>query len=187
MHRNDLLEKLATYPATWPEERATTQKLIGFVEQHAGCFERSLAVGHVTGSAWVINQAGTHVLLTHHKKLGKWLQLGGHADGDSNILRTALREVREESGLTAFEPVSTDIFDIDIHLIPKRKGNPAHYHYDIRFAIQVTGSEEYVVSDESHDLAWVEVKSLNQFTLEESMLRMANKWLTGRISHQIEL
>lgn len=178
MHRNNLLEKLTLYRAAWPAEQATAQRLVDFVKQHPDCFERSLAVGHVTGSAWVVNQAGTHVLLTHHKKLDKWLQLGGHADGDSNILRAALREVQEESGLTAFEPVSPEIFDIDIHLIPARRSDPAHHHHDIRFAVRAVGSDEYIVSDESHDLAWVGIQNLNRFTDEPSMLRMARKWLT---------
>ena len=177
MHRNDLLEKLTTYHATWPDEQTTAQRLTDFVKQHSDCFERSLAIGHVTGSAWVVNQAETHVLLTHHKKLDKWLQLGGHADGDSDILRAALREVQEESGLTAFETVSPKIFDIDIHLIPARKSDPAHHHHDIRFAVRAVGSDEYIVSDESHDLAWVEIQNLEPFTAEPSMLRMAGKWL----------
>lgn len=72
--------------------------------------------------------------------------------------------------------MSAAIFDIDIHLIPERKGEPAHYHYDVRFALRATGSEDYVVSAESHDLAWVEIAKLDQFTAEESMLRMAAKW-----------
>ena len=178
MHRNDLLQKLTAYPARYPEEQATAHRLIQFVESHTDCFERSLQIGHVTGSAWVVNRAGTHVLLTHHKKLDKWFQLGGHADGDSNILRAALREVQEESGLAAFAPVSGEIFDIDIHLIPERKNDPAHHHHDIRFAVQATGSEDYIVSAESHDLAWVEIQNLHQVTTETSMLRMAGKWLS---------
>ena len=177
MHRNNLLQKLKTYRTVWPDEQATAQRLICFVEEHADCFERSLAIGHITGSAWVVNQTGTHALLTHHKKLGKWLQLGGHADGDSDILRAALREVQEESGLAAFEPISPEIFDIDIHLIPERKGEPAHNHHDIRFAVRAVGSDEYVVSDESHDLAWVEIQSIEHVTNEVSILRMAEKWL----------
>ena len=99
MHRNDLLLKLAEYATAWPEEAETTQPLIDFVEANPDCYERHLQIGHVTGSAWVVNQAGTHVLLTHHKKLNLWLQLGGHADGNSDILEAALREVQEESML----------------------------------------------------------------------------------------
>ncbi len=178
MHRNDLLSKLQNYRNHWPDETTMIDRLIQFVESNLDCFERSLAIGHVTGSAWVVNQAGTHVLLTHHKKLDMWLQLGGHVDGNPNVLDAAMREAVEESGLTNLGCVSSEVFDIDIHLIPERKTEPAHYHHDIRFAFQATDSEDYVVSDESHDLAWVEIQRLEDYTSEESMLRMAEKWIT---------
>lgn len=152
-------------------------RLMEFVETNSDCFERTLETGHITGSAWVVNKAGTHVLLTHHRKLDMWLQLGGHVDGNSDIPEAALREAIEESGLNDLHMVSPDIFDIDIHLIPAHKTEPAHYHHDVRFLFQATDSEDYIVSDESHDLAWVEIVKLDQYTTEKSMLRMAQKWL----------
>ncbi|MDF7798730.1 NUDIX hydrolase [Pontiellaceae bacterium B1224] len=177
MHRNNLLQKLHAYRTQCPHETEAADRLIAFVESNPDCFERSLEIGHITGSAWVVNKAGTHVLLTHHKKLNMWLQLGGHADGNCDILDAALREAIEESGFQSLETVSTEIFDIDIHLIPKRKTEPAHYHHDVRFIFQCLENEDYVVSDESHDLAWVEIQALEDYTNEESMLRMAKKWL----------
>jgi len=176
MHRNDLLSKLRNYRERFPSEQIIADRLIAFVESHPDCFERSLQIGHITGSAWVVNRAGTHVLLTLHNKLNMWLQLGGHADGNPDILNAAQREAVEESGIQTLQAVGADISDIDIHLIPERKTEPAHYHHDIRFAFQATGSEDYVVSDESHDLAWVEIARLAEVTTEESMLRMADKW-----------
>jgi 8-oxo-dGTP pyrophosphatase MutT (NUDIX family) len=176
MHRNNLLKQLHAYYGKWPDEAAMASRLIAFIKSHSNCFERSLSVGHITGSAWVVNRAGTHVLLTHHKKLNMWLQLGGHADGNSDILDAAKREAVEESGLNDLETVSPEIFDIDIHLIPARKPEPAHYHHDIRFAFRAMGSEDYIVSDESHDLEWVEIRRLAEVTTEKSMLRMAKKW-----------
>lgn len=177
MHRNDLLSKLRNYRERWPDEIPMTDRLIEFVESHTDCFERALQIGHVTGSAWVVNKAGTHVLLTHHKKLNMWLQLGGHADGNFDILDAAKKEAVEESGITDLQPMGTEIFDLDIHLIPERKSEPAHHHHDIRFVFQCLEDENYIVSDESHDLAWVEIQSLENYTTEESMLRMAEKWL----------
>jgi 8-oxo-dGTP pyrophosphatase MutT (NUDIX family) len=147
------------------------------VAGHAECFERKLAIGHVTGSAWLVNRAGTHVLLTHHKKLDMWVQLGGHADGDADVFRVARREAQEESGLEAIEPVSAEIFDIDVHRIPARGTEPEHLHWDLRFAFRAAGGEAYRVSDESHDLAWIEIARLETVTGEESMLRMARKWM----------
>ncbi|MEE9367717.1 MAG: NUDIX hydrolase [Pontiella sp.] len=180
MHRAPLLQLLNSYRTNWPAETETADRLIGFVESNTDCFERALSIGHITGSAWVVNKAGMHVLLTHHRKLNMWLQLGGHVDGNPDVLEAAMREALEESGLTNLKPVSPEIFDIDIHLIPERKNESAHYHHDIRFTFQVAGSEDYVVSDESHDLAWVEISHLSEVTTEESMLRMAAKWLLQR-------
>jgi hypothetical protein len=176
LHRDSLLQLLNDYRTTHPLEANTVDQLAEFVIANTDCFERSLSIGHVTGSAWVVNRAGTHTLLTHHKKLNRWLQLGGHADGDSNILNVALKEVGEESGLASFEAVSSAIYDIDIHPIPARGDEPAHFHYDVRFAVRAVGSDEYVVSDESHDLSWVEISRLADFVQDESMLRMASKW-----------
>jgi 8-oxo-dGTP pyrophosphatase MutT (NUDIX family) len=178
LHRQALLQLLSEYRTSYPEELTTTDQLREFVRANKDCFERTLLTGHVTGSAWVVNQAGTHTLLTHHRKLNKWLQLGGHADGESDILKAALKEVDEESGLAVFEPVSPAIFDIDIHPIPARGDEPAHYHYDVRFAVRAVGSDEYVVSEESLDLSWVEINRVADYSKDESMLRMSRKWLS---------
>ena len=155
-------------------------RYVDFVTNHSDCFQRSLSVGHVTGSAWLVNQAGSHVLLTHHRKLDIWVQLGGHADGHSDVFAVARQEAEEESGIKTFKAVSPAIFDLDIHLIPARKNDPEHYHYDARFAFQTTDSDQFSISDESHDLAWVEIARLGEKTQEDSMLRMADKWLTMR-------
>ncbi|NDV61939.1 NUDIX hydrolase [Puniceicoccales bacterium CK1056] len=176
MHRQNIIEQLERYGRTHREENETVERFLSFVRQYEDCCERSLSVGHVTGSAWVVNKAESHVLLTHHKKLNRWLQLGGHSDGDTNTLRVAYREVKEESGLSDLAHLGDGIFDIDIHPIPARKSEEAHFHYDIRFAFQVSGSEEFVISDESHDLKWVEIEKIQDYTKEESMMRMASKW-----------
>lgn len=178
MSRENLLEELKHYKEKYPDELEMVERYVDFVKRHEDCFERSLQVGHVTGSAWVVNGDGTHALLTHHKKLNIWVQLGGHADGDANVLRVAKREVEEESGFTNVVQVGTGIFDVDIHAIPARKNEPEHFHYDVRYAFRVVGDETYVVSDESHDLEWIEIANLQEKTTEESMLRMGHKWQT---------
>ena len=180
-----ILEQLKIYQAKWQNESATARRFIDFISTYPDCFSRTLKIGHVTGSAWVVNKAGTHFLLTHHKKLNKWFQLGGHADGDSDILRVAQREVLEESGLTNVVPLSDQIFDLDIHGIPENKKEAAHDHYDIRYAFQVTEHEEYIVSGESHDLSWVEITNLSNYTTDDSMVRMAKKW-QARQRHAVD-
>ena len=176
---NGLLERLGFYRLAFPDERATVDRFEHLVTTEQACFERTCWIGHVTGSAWVVNEPGSHVLLTHHRKLNRWLQLGGHSDGDSDPLRVALREAREESGLE-FEPVSDDLFDVDIHLIPAHGADPAHHHFDARFAVRVVGSDFFRVSGESHALRWVKVDEIEALTNEPSMLRMAGKWLANR-------
>ncbi len=176
MSREKLIGQLSDYLSRWGEEYETVQRFIDFVSSRSDCFERELSVGHVTGSAWVVNKECTHVLLTHHRKLNRWLQLGGHADGDSNTLHVALREVEEESGLERIQPIGDEIFDVDIHRIPARGHEAEHFHYDVRYAVQSLGDDHYKVSDESHDLGWIEIRNLDRVTDEVSMLRMAEKW-----------
>jgi 8-oxo-dGTP pyrophosphatase MutT (NUDIX family) len=132
--------------------------------------------GHITGSAWLVDTTGSRVVLTHHKKLGKRLQLGGHADGNSDVLSVALREATEESGLRDIVVVAPTIFDLDVHPIPERANEPSHRHYDLRFALQATGSDKFQVSAESNQLAWVDIDRVADYTDEPALLRMAAKW-----------
>ena len=177
MNRENVIRQLRDYQVRWPRESETVRRFIEFVSANPDCFERNLEIGHITGSAWVVNRAGTHVLLTHHKKLNMWVQLGGHADGDADVLRVARREAEEESGLAGLELVPGGIFDVDVHRIPARREEPEHFHWDIRYAFRTAGGEAYRVSVESHELRWIEIRSLESVTQEESMFRMARKWL----------
>ena len=179
MHRRPLLEKLADYVPTDAAERDSHERMRAFVESHADCFERSLAVGHITGSAWIVDPARTKALLTHHRKLDMWLQLGGHADGEADVVAVAMREAREESGLASLEIVSDRIFDIDVHEIPARGEEPEHFHYDVRFLLRADPAEPVVVSDESHDVAWIELDQVVNLATDASVLRMVAKTRDG--------
>lgn len=174
MHRRKLLSLLDTYHVTFPEEAEETARFRAFVERQPDCFSNQCLEGHVTGSAWVVDPSGSRVLLTHHRKLDRWFQLGGHSDGDPDTTAVATREAEEESGL-AVELIAASIFDLDIHLIPARGADPDHFHFDVRFGF-VARSEDFKVSAESRALAWVPVSDLAQYTTEPSMLRMQRKW-----------
>src|SRR5206468_1554493 len=136
------------------------------------CFDSAFPAGHVTGSAWLLDSTGQRVLLTHHRKLGRWIQLGGHADGNPDVLAVAVREAKEESGMDAIETVSNDIFDLGVHQTPGHDGMLAHYHFDIRFLLRSTGDGRFVVSDESHALAWFTAEELAGIDLDEAVRRM---------------
>lgn len=174
-HRQPLLDLLEDYGNRYPDEAETVECYSRFLLANPDCFKRSLLIGHVTGSAMVLDQSGTRVLLTHHRKLHRWLQPGGHADGDHDVARVAMKEAEEESGLAKLEFVTDQLLDVDIHEIPARGQEPAHYHYDCRFLLRSAGSDEFVVSAESHDLAWVEMSRITEYTDEESILRMISK------------
>ncbi|HEY5228121.1 MAG TPA: NUDIX hydrolase [Opitutaceae bacterium] len=169
-----LLREHAALPLGAGEAQAVAQTL-QFAESHPDFLLRSCLEGHLTGSAWVVSADRRQTLLTHHRKLGKWLQLGGHADGDPDLLAVALREAREESGLTRIAAVSRSLFDVDRHLIPARGSEPAHWHHDLRFMIEADPSELLVISSESKDLAWVDVAAVTSLNPEESMARMVRK------------
>ena len=174
--RHRLLDLLKRYHPWDGADAAQARRLREFVEANENCFDRSNLTGHVTGSTWLVDASGKRVLLTHHKKLGKWLQLGGHADGNPDVLAVAMKEAREESGIEKIAPVSQQIFDLDIHPIPAHGTEPAHFHYDIRFALQAAGAGDFIVSEESRSLAWIEIEKIETLTEEESLLRMARKW-----------
>jgi 8-oxo-dGTP pyrophosphatase MutT (NUDIX family) len=179
MHRADLLHLLRGHAKRKLDahEASMTAETIRFVESHQDCLKRELSVGHITGSAWVVDSTRTRALLTHHRKLEKWLQLGGHADGDSNLLAVALREAREESGLKKVRATSREIFDVDRHWIPVRQDEPAHWHYDVRFMLEADPDEPLKMTSESKELAWVEIAQVTTLNAEESMARMVRKTL----------
>ncbi len=150
-----------------------TDATLAFVEAQADCLLRSCVPGHLT--AWIVSPDRTRTLLTHHRKLDKWLQLGGHADGDGDLLAVAQREAVEESGLAAVRAVAPTIFDLDRHWIPPRKTDPGHYHYDLRFLFEADPAAPIAISSESKDLAWVAIDEVTALNPEESMARMVRK------------
>ncbi len=180
--RNSLFLQLDVYQPFNDYEARSLERLRRFVGEHEDCFERTLPDGHVTGSAWVVDLEREHVLLTHHVNLDKWLQLGGHADGEPDVLKVALREAREESGLQQIRPLSNEIFDVDVHEIPARGAQAAHYHYDIRFLFEADRRQTLQITAESKALAWVKITEVCKLTGEESVLRMVAKTPTAKSS-----
>ncbi|RME38704.1 MAG: NUDIX domain-containing protein [Planctomycetota bacterium] len=175
MHRRKLIRLLESHRPFDAHESRCLERILRFVRATPACFERSCREGHVTGSAWLIHPDGERVLLTHHRKLGGWLQPGGHADGDPDVLAVALREAREESGLSDIRPLSESIFDVDVHAIAARAGEPAHLHYDVRFLLQA-GDDRIRIGEESLDLRWFTPEELDRLEVDDSVRRMRRKW-----------
>ncbi len=174
MDRNQLLEELKQYGSSNPEELLFVTQFQTLLK-HPRCFYRDHMPGHITGSAWIANSYFTKVLLVHHVKLNKWLQPGGHADGEENVLDVALKELQEETGLTNAILNRDVIFDLDIHTIPEREDIPEHLHYDIRFLFSGQESESLQGNHESNSVQWVSLSELEKYSQEKSILRMKNK------------
>jgi len=169
--------ELAAYADRWPDEAGVVAAFADLLADAEDPYVRQRLAGHFTASSWLVDRTGTRALLTHHRKLSRWLQLGGHADGDRELAQVALREAEEESGLGGLrvEPV---LFDLDRHWIPERADVPGHWHYDARYVVHAGAEEDYVVSEESLDLAWVEIAAIvADRSADASLQRMARKWL----------
>ncbi|WP_323772030.1 NUDIX hydrolase [Antarctobacter sp.] len=177
------IDGVGQFTARDARDAAEWARLAAFCARHGqGAFSRDPHIGgHVTGSAFVLSPDGASVLLTHHAKLDRWLQLGGHCDGIADARFVALKEAYEESGLARIRLLSDAVFDVDIHQIPARGAEPAHLHYDVRFLMQAEAGE-IAVTAESHALKWVPLAELARFTASESVSRMArllaSGWLT---------
>lgn len=174
---DDFASELARYARRWPEEADTVALFAALLAEGAAPFHRERLAGHFTASCWLVDRSGERALLTHHRKLGLWLQPGGHADGECDLRIAALKEAEEESGLRGLRLVG-GVFDLDRHWIPEHKGVPAHWHYDVRYVVRSGEHEAYVVSEESHDLAWRRIAELADAAgTDPSVQRMARKWL----------
>ena len=178
MHRLNLLAMLKGYDPVDIVEQTYKKQMMEFIRNHVDCFERFLSIGHITASSWLLNKDHSKALLMHHAKLDKWFQLGGHCDGNSDVIEVTIREAQEESGINAIEVVQPSIFDIDIHLIPENSKEKAHYHYDVRFLLHVVSDEQIIQNNESKELRWIG-KNYNELpTQGESVVRMFNKWMS---------
>jgi len=177
MHRQELLAFLREYQTRFMDESGYVTRAITYVKHHENCFYREQLPAHVTGSAWVINPNRNRILMMYHKKHEQWFQPGGHADGDADILRVALKETSEETGLDISQVnlLSTDVFDVDIHSIPAIGKEPGHEHIDIRFLVEIDDSVPVPGNDESHDVIWVHLNDVSRYNNNRSTYRMVEK------------
>jgi 8-oxo-dGTP pyrophosphatase MutT (NUDIX family) len=177
---------LARYLTRFPEEEPVVQRICELVEGAPNCFDRTCRPGHITGSAWVLSHDRAQCLLLHHGRLARWLQPGGHADGQWDVAAVARREVQEETGLMILELIHDGYeevvpVDVDIHQIPARHRadgkllEPGHEHHDLRFLFVAGPDQTLKISAESNDLRWFSRAEVGQVTDEPSVLRMLRK------------
>lgn len=173
----NLYEQIIKYNSIFEEEKSYRQIVLDFLDEKVDHFCRSNISGHITASAFLLNQSGSHFLLMHHRKLNQWFQPGGHLDVGENPLEGAIREAMEESGINMITPVSQDIYDIDVHLIPGNAKEPEHYHYDIRYLLK-TGSDDFQKNSESKELRWINLAEYKQSGIDmaPSITRMISKF-----------
>lgn len=184
MHRNDLLEQLMHHRTRYLDEAGDVARARRFVAAHPDTFHREHWPAHVSGSTWVVNPARTAVILMHHRQLGIWLQPGGHAEGDPDVRRVALRETAEETGLDPrhIHLLSEAIFDVDIHPLrhppegtrPEETG-PRHEHIDIRYLVEIDDGLPLPGNHESFDIQWVPLDRIPRYNNSRSILRMSQK------------
>lgn len=172
--RNDLILALSAYSSRFADEQKFVSSFLELLK-HPRAYFRDHLPGHLTGSAWIVDKSKHHALLVHHAKLNRWLQPGGHADGEENIVSVARREAEEETGLKNLVLLHP-LFDIDIHPIPERKDFPAHHHYDVRCLFMADIADDLAISEESHALSWVPLEKIPmKVDNNGSILRMIEK------------
>jgi 8-oxo-dGTP pyrophosphatase MutT (NUDIX family) len=158
-------------PSLGPEVRG----VVAFVDAHADALLRTCEPGHLTGSAFVVDPASGRFLLLHHTKLRRWLQPGGHADGDGNLAAVALREATEETGIEGLRVVVPAI-DVDVHLV-EPPHEPPHHHYDVRYLVVTPPGAIARRNHESTDERWATLDDLDALGCDPGVRRMAEAGL----------
>jgi len=163
---------LAAWDAPTLAQERTRDRILAFLDEHPeDAHHRTCLAGHLTASALLLDASGERALLTFHAKLGKWLQLGGHCDGDANLAAVALREAIEESGIEdlTIDPMPVDL---DVHPIPARKSEPEHLHLDTRFLVFAPEGARERPGEESLELRWFTREEVDELETDDSVRRL---------------
>lgn len=174
-----LIESLRRHAPADAEEAQDLETILEFVARHARPFDRRIAEGHLTGSAFVVAATGERTLLLFHRKLSRWLQPGGHADPrEASGESVALREAAEETGIAglALHPHAPRPLDVDVHAVPARGNEPAHEHLDLRYlVIAPADARPALAANESRALRWFRWDELAGLDLDPGLCRGLGK------------
>lgn len=162
-------------------EANSVRQIIALAKENPNILWANCEDGHITGSALIVDGACERVLLNHHKKFDRWMQFGGHPDFETEPWRVALREAREETGLTDLHFVGQDgqdyprPFDVDAHIIAERGERPRHFHLDMRYLLATITPDAAQATHESNAIRWFGVDEALAMDLEPNVLRMIRK------------
>ena len=177
----EILTQLKAFRPQNEQERQDLADLICRLEQGEALFDRSNTAAHITASAWVVSPDRSLVLMAYHNLYDSWAWLGGHADGDQDLLAVALREVKEESGLSA-RPVSEEIFSVETLAVAGHEKHglyvPSHLHLNVTYLLEADPSQPLRCKpDENSQIAW--------FTPDDAVAASSEPWLRERVYRKL--
>lgn len=177
-----LLKQLTAFVPFNEQEARDRELLLGCLRREPEVLTRKNLLAHFTASAWVVNPARTRVLMAYHNIYRSWSWLGGHADGESDLLAVALREVREESGIRSARPMSRDIFSVEALTVDGHEKRGAyvssHLHLNVTYLLEADEEEALSIKpDENSGVRW--------FTLEESETVPSEPWFCARVYRKL--
>ena len=173
-----IIEAIERY-TPWNEQEERDQSfLLKQLREQENIFTRDNEAMHMTAAAWVVNQEKTKALMAYHNIFDSWSWLGGHADGDSDLLRVAIKEVREESGVQLVKPISDEIFSLEVLTVDghvkKGKYVSSHLHLNVTYLLEASEADVLSIKeDENSGVAW--------FTLEEAVKASSEPWFREHI------
>ena len=166
-----MADDLRTLIAAAPGPDDARAAMLAFLDDHTDALMRTCLAGHFTASAAIVDPSRDAALVVFHRKLQRWLQPGGHADGDADLARVARREAKEETGIIGLRLVGGPI-DLDVHEIPARLDEPAHLHLDVRFLVVTPPGAEPTLNHESEAFRWLTAAELDDPLLDASTRRL---------------
>lgn len=176
--REKLIKQLEKYKPFNEQEESDREVILKMLRDEKDIFYRKNLCAHMTASAWVVNREGTKTIMVHHNIYNSWSWMGGHADGNENLLEVAVREVKEECGVKSARPASEEIFSVEVLPVSghmkKGKYVPSHLHLNITYLIEADEAEKLSIKeDENSNVGW--------FTFSDAVTASSEEWFKERI------
>lgn len=178
MNSQELTEQIKNYISFNEQEERDKVLILQWLKENENAFSRKNTVAHMTASAWVVNKDRTKVLMVYHNIYNSWSWLGGHADGEKDLLAVALREVKEEAGISDVHPLSEDIFSLEVLTVDGHQKNgqyvSSHLHLNVTYLLEADSNEKVSIkADENSGVAW--------FTPEDALEKSTEPWFVQNI------